>query len=245
MTKEQTMKTATHKKWLDELALELRLNDVPGKSIGDALATVEEFLADSGQSPEAAFGTPREYAARLAAEGSRPSRKGMRGTIALSTTSLLAFLVFTAALTPSPNGGQMLISGWQLASMLVLAALVISLPLYLTHLLRHLWALIAVPVVGSAAGVLSAVLTPKSADDAFLALPPAPILLISAALILALSIVGTIIVVRGEPDPVVSPLDSTPARAWKARWFEILTQWLFPIIAALMFGLTAMIKAGS
>lgn len=243
MTKGLTLKTAPHKKWLEELTLELRLNDFSGKAIGDVLATVEEFLADSKQTAEEAFGKPREYAAQLAGGTDRTASKGMRGTIALSTASLLAFLVFTAALTPWLDGGQMLIGGWQLVCMAVLAVLVISLPLYLTHLLRHVWAVIAVPVVGVAAGIFSASLTPKTAGDAFLTLSPLPILIISAALLIVLSIIGTIIALRGEPDPVISPLDTTTTNTLKARWFEILTQWLFPILAVVLLGFTALINA--
>ncbi|MDD0860028.1 hypothetical protein NHF46_24790 [Arthrobacter alpinus] len=139
----------------------------------------------------------------------------------------------------------MLISAWQLVCMLILAALVISLPLYLTHLLRHTWALIAVPVVGAAAGILSASLTPKTAADAYLTLSPAPVLFISAALMLALALAGTINVVRGKPDLIVSPLEPAPAMTLKARWFEILTQWLFPILAVFLLGLTTLFSAAS
>lgn len=245
MTKEQTMKTASHKKWLDELTLELRLNDASGKSIGDALATVEEFLADSGQSPEEAFGNPREYAAELAGGSLRPAWKGMSRTIALTTTSLLTFLVLNATLAPWLSGEQMLIGGWQLVCLAVLAVLVISLPLYVTHLLRHIWAMIAVPVVGVAAGIFSAALTPKTADDAFLVFTPQPILIISAALLIALSIVGTIITLREEPDPVVGPLDTTSTSRLKARLFELLTQWLFPIFGAVMLIMTALIPTAA
>lgn len=35
--------------WLDSLAIELRLIDVSGVSIGDAVASAREFLADSGE----------------------------------------------------------------------------------------------------------------------------------------------------------------------------------------------------
>lgn len=242
---QEEMTKGTRKKWLDELAMELRLKDFSGAAIGDALASVEEFLADSGQSPVEAFGAPRNYAEELAGGTQRPAIKGMRGTIAFSATSLLAFLTFNAALTPSPNGGLMLISAWQLVCMLILAALVISLPLYLTHLLRHTWALIAVPVVGAAAGILSASLTPKTAADAYLTLSPAPVLFISAALMLALALAGTINVVRGKPDLIVSPLEPAPAMTLKARWFEILTQWLFPILAVFLLGLTTLFSAAA
>lgn len=237
------MTTTTHKKWLDELTLELRLKDASGKQIGDALATVEEFVADSGQSPAEAFGTPRSYAAQLTAEAGGNDQTDFRPTIILSTGSLVVFLAFSAALSPWLAGEQLLIGGIQLIFMAALAALVIAMPVYLSFLLRHVWALVAVPLVGTAAGILSAVLGPKTADSAFLVLPPLPVLLVSAALMVALSIVGTVIALREQPDPVTGPLDADPANTVKARWFEILTQWLFPIFSVALLGFTALIGA--
>lgn len=237
------MTTTAHRKWLDELTMELRLQDASGKQIGDALATVEEFVADSGQSPDEAFGTPRSYASHLIAEAGQPAKKDLRPSITLSTASLLVFLVFSAALSPWLAGTTLLIGRAQLAGMVVLAALVIALPLYLTFLLRHVWALIAVPVVGGAIGVLSAVLTPDNSAEAILTLAAGPVLLTTAALMVALSVVGTVIALREEPDPVTSPLAEAPAATLKVRWLEILTQWLFPIFSLVMLGLTALLGA--
>lgn len=235
------MKTANHKKWLDELTLELRLNNVSGQSIGDTLAVVQEFLADSGQAPEDAFGTPREYAAALAAEGRQSQPEKLQGSLALSTTSLVVFLIFSAALTPWLNGEPLLLGGAQLACMLVIAALALSLPLYLKHLLRNMWALVAVPVVGGTAGVLSAVLAPRDDADALLSLAPGELLLASAALLVALSVIGTLFALRTPADTIADPL--APAPRPQFRWFDLLTQWLFPILAGIMLGLTALLGA--
>lgn len=243
MSKDATATTSVHRKWLDELSLELRLNHASGTFIGDTLATVEEYLADSGQSPEEAFGAAREYAAQLIAEGNQPGKASVRREITWSATSLLAFLVLSAALTPWLKGTELLIGGWQLASMAVLAALVVALPLYIPFLLRHFWALVAVPLVGGTVGVLAALLTPKTADAALLALQPVPVLVLSAAALIALSVAGTILSLRKKPDPIVSPLADAPANTLKARWFEVLTQWLFPILAVVLLGFSAAIHA--
>ncbi len=241
MIKEYLMKTTTHKKWLEELTLELRLKDFSGRAIGDVLATVKEFLADSDQQPESAFGTPRDYAAQLAAVSVPPAKADLRGTLSLSTASLVAFLVFSAGLTPWLKGEELLVGGWQLVSTAVLAALVLALPLYLSFLLRHMWALVAVPVVGGAAGVLSAVLSPKDAGEALMVLPPAAALIVGAGLMIVFSVAGTIPALREAPDPIVGPLESTPAATVKTRWLEILTQWLFPIFSLVLLGFTLLI----
>ncbi|MGN5732967.1 hypothetical protein [Arthrobacter psychrochitiniphilus] len=237
------MTTPAHKKWLDELSTEMRLNDASGQRIGDAIATVQEYLADSGQSPDEAFGAPRLYAAQLSAASGTSAKAALRPRVISSTASLMVFMALSAALTPWLEGGALLVGGAQLASVAILAALVIALPLYLRFLLRHWWALIAVPIVGGGFGVLSATLRPESATQAFLVLPPLPVVLTSAALLVALSIIGTITALRQQPDPITAPLGDAPANTLKARWFEILTQWLFPILALVMLGLTALVRA--
>ena len=57
----------TAQAWSDDLLLRLRLLDVPGPRIGEVLAEVQSHLADTGEDPREAFGTPREYADQVAA----------------------------------------------------------------------------------------------------------------------------------------------------------------------------------
>jgi hypothetical protein len=49
------------------LVLALRHRDVPGTRIGEVLAEVRSHLAESGESVTEAFGSPEDYAARVAA----------------------------------------------------------------------------------------------------------------------------------------------------------------------------------
>ncbi len=61
----------TRRKWLmdewrDTFLLELRMREVPGARIGEALAEIETHCADSGESPDEAFGDPVAYADALA-----------------------------------------------------------------------------------------------------------------------------------------------------------------------------------
>lgn len=244
MTKEKSMKTGTHKKWLENFTLELRLHDFSGPAAGDAIASVEEFLADSHQDPEHAFGTPRTYAAQLASERATPGQEGLKFSIAVSTAGLVIFLVFSAALTPWIAGTQLLLGGLQMACFAAMGALILFLPLYLPFLIRNLWALIAIPLVGGASGILSAVLTPREPEAALLSLAPGAVLLVSSILLIALSILSTVRGFRTAPDTVRKPLEPVTDKVMlKARWFEILTQWLFPILALFLTGFTMLISA--
>lgn len=62
--------------WLDEFVVQARLYDVPGPRIGDALAEIDAHCAESGQSPEDAFGDPRSYAQTLAQSQSATATTG-------------------------------------------------------------------------------------------------------------------------------------------------------------------------
>lgn len=63
-----TPKTTRETKVADyrqSLILALRLKDVPGDRIGQIVAEVESHVADTGEDPVEAFGSPRVYAARV------------------------------------------------------------------------------------------------------------------------------------------------------------------------------------
>ena len=50
----------------DELLLALRMRDVPGPQIAEALAEVHSHVAETGEDPREAFGPPRVYALEVA-----------------------------------------------------------------------------------------------------------------------------------------------------------------------------------
>ncbi|MHB8296505.1 MAG: hypothetical protein ACYDH5_18200 [Acidimicrobiales bacterium] len=50
-----------------KLVLALRLRDVPGAQIAQAVAEVESHIEQSGERPDDTFGSPRAYADDLAA----------------------------------------------------------------------------------------------------------------------------------------------------------------------------------
>lgn len=55
----------SEQQWFNELVSELRIHSVTGPAIGDVIAEAEAHLAETGEKPQEAFGTPRDYAARL------------------------------------------------------------------------------------------------------------------------------------------------------------------------------------
>ena len=57
---------STDQAWCDDLLLRLRMLSVPGPRIGEVLAEVQSHVAETGEPPREAFGTPKEYAGQVA-----------------------------------------------------------------------------------------------------------------------------------------------------------------------------------
>jgi hypothetical protein len=57
---------STDQAWCDDLLLRLRMLSVPGPRIGEVLAEVQSHVAETGEHPREAFGTPKEYAGQVA-----------------------------------------------------------------------------------------------------------------------------------------------------------------------------------
>ncbi|GAA2781011.1 HAAS signaling domain-containing protein [Saccharopolyspora taberi] len=86
------------KKYRDELLVALRLHDISGARVGEVLAEVEAHVAETGEDPAEAFGSPREYAARVAAQLDRRTGNpsNLEKTAGAAATGVLVFfgLVF-------------------------------------------------------------------------------------------------------------------------------------------------------
>jgi hypothetical protein len=74
-------------KYNADLLVALRLREVPGPRIGDILAEVESHVADTGESPYEAFGTPRQYAGRVAPARTPAVRREMFGQAVLGAAA--------------------------------------------------------------------------------------------------------------------------------------------------------------
>lgn len=96
-----------------QLLVALRLHDVPGPRIAEALAEVECHVVDTGQSAQDAFGAPDAYARALSsALDARPGRPGSglmrhpwsRALIAIP--SFVGALILVLGLLALGGGGQ-------------------------------------------------------------------------------------------------------------------------------------------
>ena len=230
--------TSTDKKWFDELIVELRMRDVFGHAIGDAVASARELLADTGQSAEEAFGPARAYAASL--ELPRESGRGWasRG-LWPSLFGLFAFLLFVQAGAAFTQGEDLLISPAQAVLGAATVAVVALVPFYLTAVVRRPWLLVLLVVLAAVFGGLSSATTPATPAEAWLSLDPLPWLLGSAVAMVLLSVWNTIRTLRrGSIDDITDPLPAGSAGTNRGRRAVVmLINWLFPLFAAIMLGM--------
>lgn len=126
--------------YTEQLLLALRLHDVPGPRIAEALAEVQSHVAETGEDPEVAFGPASTYANELVealAGEARASGPWWRGTVAVAATFGLAsyagaWLALDAILDlAAGEPGRMGLSPvpWLLVGLLLLGGLAVGLHL--------------------------------------------------------------------------------------------------------------------
>lgn len=140
------------KDWRDDLIIELRLLDVPGDRIGDALMTVEAHITESGESTQEAFGDARAYARDLAS-GAEPQRWPVTPAVtAGAVVGVLGMLAITRAFSAWLVGGPVQIVRGDVVSLGVLVLLMLATIAMFTQVLRfvadHPWPAFAISFVG-------------------------------------------------------------------------------------------------
>lgn len=230
-------RNTTDDRWYDALVLELRLRQVRGDAIGDAVAGARELVEDSGSSAEQMFGPARDYAAALTLP-SAPRYEWVRTGLWPALVGLLAFLVFSQAVTAWVRSEQMLFSPLQIAFATTPVVIVAFLPLYIDAVMRRTWMLVVLVLVGAAGGFLSGVVAPSTPEEAWVAVGATPWVVSTAIVMVALSILMTVRSRRaGSDDAVTDPRSAAPAENGPgARVATIATNWLFPILALGMLG---------
>ncbi|WP_026817975.1 hypothetical protein [Arthrobacter castelli] len=229
--------TRTDKKWLDNFALELRLHNVSGQDVGDALAHVESYCADSGETPVEAFGDPVEYAQRLELrpeESEGDLHRRLRYALP-SLAGVIGLFVFLPAIRAAYRGGPVTINIWQIGFILLLAAIIIAAIANLGILVRNKWVLIAFAVAGPLCGVGFAISGTTAAGSPALVLPALPVVIAAAVVLVAAALWGHLRDRNEDRDPIIRPTDTSTTTAKNHRWsriLQILPHWLLVLAAA-------------
>ncbi|WP_040160711.1 hypothetical protein [Nigerium massiliense] len=147
--------------WLNRFAAELRLRGATGAQTGDALAEVESFVADSGQTPQEAFGDPRAYAETVMPAERAESRRSLAGVVAVGGAAYLGAGAVIGALLS--GGGPVPVRLGEVVAVGALAVVSVVLARAFPVLARtkRLWGLLVFLLVGMVLTVLPGLLYPQ------------------------------------------------------------------------------------
>lgn len=221
--------------WTEQFVLEQRLLGVPGKRIGDSLALVESHVAESGESAQAAFGDPREYAQRDAPEQSDASSDRMdRGWVFSIIVCLVGMLFATFSAQAGFAGESALGLTAGHVVVLIIVATQLGLLLFRPHAVMRLltqhpirggigYALLFAAMVGA----LLILQHPLGEIDVLTALLIGGALLATGFLLQLRAYLGGHV----QEDPIVGP-NETPAKTRKG----LVAILIFPVATIVMIG---------
>jgi xanthosine utilization system XapX-like protein len=214
--------------WETDFVVELRLQDVDGRLIGDALEQVRAHCAESGESATEAFGEPAAYARSLGLPA-EPARLG--GVLVLSLVGLVGmYLTLNAVMAWRTDETFALTVGFLVAAGVVVLAVVLA--------ARHLRGVIDHPVrsIGTGAILLAVAVTAGELLTGVVArLPAPPVVALGVAMLLGTAIIEHRAAGR-TADPVVSPVDAAAAAGARRSAVRtgVLGAWLLPGATAVL-----------
>ncbi|MFK5633203.1 MULTISPECIES: HAAS signaling domain-containing protein [unclassified Ornithinimicrobium] len=220
------------RRWIETFVVEQRLLDVPGQRIGDALATIESHVQESGESAQEAFGDPREYARAMADADGNPGRSPV-GPLAVAHIVLglaglhLVARAFSSWLIAAPV--QVLVGDLVVAAVLaVLVGVLLAAPSTVLRLLvERRWLALVLPLVliGGFVAILLLWREPVVELSTLLTGVVGLVLLVTSSILAAVD--------RSE-DRITAPGEA-PRRTTAGRWTSVL---LMPALTLLLMGLS-------
>lgn len=226
--------------WMDDFIVELRLRDVRGAAIGDAVRAVESHLAESGESPAGAFGDPRAYAASLQFRPEQYDTSGAAGwtaAFAPVVCGLLGLTLTTSAVRAVRLGDGVDVTWGSLAALAFLALVTLALRVGLRWLLDH----IALGIACMVGVVVVMTALTVTLDAAAFQLPVWGAAGL-AIILLALSVVLQKAAGRVLADPITDPLDRSDMLTEESPaltvFMEKVQPWVFVIASAALGVLT-------
>ncbi len=233
--------SALDRDWAESAIRELVARGADRGPIGEALATADAHCADSGESAEEAFGSPREFAASVhlrpgdvADERIGRQLRAARPTILGLAGMMLAFRVLDSHL----SGKAVEVTLGDLLGVAAILAVAILAVRHVGLLLRHRVASMVVgwPILTGVI-LLPALVTPV--------LSTVPVAL--GAAVATIAVVGSGVwatAIGAEPEAVPDPRPgAVPARTSTA--FVVVSRWLFVVATLVGCGLVYVIHAAA
>lgn len=215
------------KRWVDDFTIALRAREVPGAAIGDAIKSVEDYWAQSGETPEEAFGAPGDYAAALELP-TDPTVDSLKHTVIAAAPAAIGLLGL--AVPPSIDsmqaGRPLTITVGVAVSAALIAVFAVVLWRWLEPLLTRRWLGMVVITVAFMATAFAASLLQQRLFDI-----PAMVGLVGGTIALVVSVVTSFLTWR--EDPIVDPsVPAGPRRRVSGAGVAAIV--VFPVVVAVM-----------
>ncbi|MGY4645832.1 hypothetical protein [Cellulomonas sp. URHB0016] len=214
--------------WRDAFVLAMRERDADGRRIGDALAEVRQFCADSGQQAAEAFGAPAEFAAGLVVSSPEPSAlRDLRRSVPDLVGLVGMLLVLWAGLA---DGDVLTVTVGQLAG----AAVIAVSSVVVARLLMAGRALVVTWLV--CAALLAVVVALLLLATAPVVAMPVPVAVVTGAVLLVGEATWQTLRERSAPtaDVVADPFEPAEhVRRRNVRW-SVAGAWLMPALTVLV-----------
>ena len=211
----EVTREADNTAWLEDLTVELRLLDVSGTDIGDAVASAREFLADSGTTATESFGGAADYAAELQLPALPQAKSQVSEVLVTSGIGIIGLVVLGQAVWPLAGGDDDLtVKVYMLVSLAVTLAVLPLLPRVVPMLLRArtrplVFGMIMAGVVFG--GVGPVVLSVWQGQGVVFTVPALPVAIAAGAALLAPAIWNQMRQTL-RADPIVEPGAEAPKR---------------------------------
>lgn len=223
--------TRKDQQWLDNFTLELAHRGVSGRDVGDAKASVESHLADSGEAAEEAFGDPVLYAQALEFSGSRAAK--IPRVLVPALLGILGLMYYLPAIGPAVQGQPVSFTGTEFALFTVLGLSMLLIVKNIFRLVKRWWIMLAIWAAVVGVGVLASLL------PLLLDLPEVQANSAIVATVSGVLIVGAGFWTRAEianSDDLVTPPNATRTEDTNGaaeRVMVALAPWLITIGAAI------------
>lgn len=228
--------------WLDDFTIELRLLEVPGAAIGDAVASAREFLSDSGARAEESFGSAARYAVELDLPTLPEDKSSNREVLLTNGIGLIGLVVLGQTSYPLAGGDDGLaVRLWMVVSLGVTLLLLGLMPRVVSVLVRarNRPLTVGLIVAGVSFGGIGPVLLSVWWGQAVLLSIPALPVAIGAGILLLAPAIWNQVRHNLQKDLIIEP--GTGAATLPSRGVRLLAvgaNWIMVVYGAISFVLT-------
>ncbi|MFN8084936.1 MAG: hypothetical protein U0Q14_11965 [Dermatophilaceae bacterium] len=220
--------------WYRDLVVALRVRGASGREIGDAVAAVQSHCADSGDTPEEAFGAAQQYADALPLAAPAPSGLTLLVNTWPSWLGLLGLFLALACYDAWHTNTPVSVSVGTVVLLVVIVALAVGIVRFMGPVWRHRVLTWAVLSLAFALGLLAQVTLRQSAFSLPLAVaaPLAAVLLFGPALYEQRHLATAY-------DPVEGPFETRAGSERAGRRAAQFLAWLLPVGTVVVIAIAA------